>query len=363
MLPPRIALALAAGTLALLAALPARAADDVPRQMVFQGRLVRADGSPEDGAKDLRFAVYTSASGGAPVWEESHPSVPVTQGYYAVVLGAARPLPADVFNGQPLHLGVSLSGQSEFTPRLPIVSVPYALRTGDSAKLEGLGASDFARASHGHASVPHADKASDSDKLEGLGASAFARASHTHASVAYADRAGDSDALGGVAAASYSRTNHTHAAANAATSGFMASADKAKLDALLAITSAGAGLKLVGGVLAVDLTPAGGDNGSATTVARSDHRHAPALSCTHRRASNAGTSPAVAYCAADEALTGGSCAELAAGGNMVLSGGEPTNVSLAASAPQAAGGPGFRCTASDSARDIAATAICCRVTP
>src|SRR5690606_33203770 len=101
-----------------LLALPARAVD-LPRQMTFQGRLVRADGSPETAPQDLRFVLYATPTGGVSLWEESHPGTPVTNGYYAVVLGSAVPLPAAVLNGQALYLGVSLVGQSELTPRLP----------------------------------------------------------------------------------------------------------------------------------------------------------------------------------------------------------------------------------------------------
>lgn len=324
---PRLALALAAGVLALLA-LPARAADDVPRQMVFQGRLVRADGSPETSAQDLRFALYPTPTGGAPVWEESHPGVPVSNGYYSVVLGAAQPLPDSALNGQPLYLGVSLVGQSELTPRLPVVSVPYALKAGDSAKLEGLGAASFAPAEHSHASVP------------------------------YALKAGNSDELGGIPASSYSRTNHTHAVATSSASGFMSSSDKAKLDGI-SNPSTGSGLRVNGNALSVNFTTSGGNNGTATTVARGDHSHAaPSLSCTWRRASSdSGT--AVSYCATYEVLSGGTCAEFD-DNNTVVAGGQPVGITLGASASQN-NGQGFRCTAANPDHGVHATAVCCRL--
>jgi hypothetical protein len=149
---PRLLLALAAAGLLLLA--PSALAVDVPRQMTFQGRLLRADGSAETSPQNLRFALYTAATGGAPLWEEGHPNVPVTNGYYAVVLGASLPLPPAAVNGQALYLGVSLVGQSELTPRLPIVSVPYALRADDSNRLEGRTAASFADANHPHPNLP-----------------------------------------------------------------------------------------------------------------------------------------------------------------------------------------------------------------
>lgn len=389
MLSPRLALALAAGTLALLAS-PARAADDVPRQMTFQGRLVRADGSPETRAQDLRFALYASATGGAPLWEESHPGVPVTNGYYAVVLGAAQPLPDAVFTGQPLHLGVALVGQSELTPRLPVVSVPYALKAGDSARLEGLGAASFSRVEHSHASVPFAEKAGDSDELGGVVASGYSRTGHGHGTATSSASgfmsASDKSKLddlpstfgtgltvsgatlsvafpssGGVngSASTAARSDHAHATATTSANGFMASADKAKLDSL-SMPTAGAGLRSSGGTFSADFTASGGTNGTATTVARGDHRHA--LSCTYRRNTESGTTPATVYCAATEVLSGGTCVESNSSGT-VVSGGEVVGVSVTSSAPQADGGPGFRCTAANSANTVSATAMCCRVTP
>jgi hypothetical protein len=149
---PRLLLALAAAGLVLLAS--TAGAVDVPRQMTFQGRLLRADGSPETAPQSLRFALYATPGGGAPLWEESHPSVPVTNGYYAVVLGASLPLPPAAVNGQALYLGVSIVGQSELTPRLPVVSVPYALRADDSNRLEGRNAASFANATHSHPNLP-----------------------------------------------------------------------------------------------------------------------------------------------------------------------------------------------------------------
>lgn len=167
---PRLLLALAVASAVLFA--PSARAVDLPRQMTFQGRLVRADGSPETAAQDLRFDLYATATGGAPLWEESHLGTPVTNGYYAVVLGASVPLPAGVLNGQTLYLGVSIVGQSELTPRLSVVSVPYALRADDSNRLEGRAAASFADASHTHstatASTDGFMSAADKSKLNGL---------------------------------------------------------------------------------------------------------------------------------------------------------------------------------------------------
>jgi hypothetical protein len=387
MLPPRLALALAAGTLALLASRPSQAAD-VPQQMVFQGRLVRADGSPENSPRDLRFALYASPTGGAPLWEESHPAVPVTNGYYAVVLGSAQPLPSASFNGQPLHLGVSLVGQSELTPRLPIVSVPYALRAGDSARLEGRAASSFADTSHSHASVPYADQAGDSDKLGGVAATGYSRSGHGHA-VATASSNGfmasEDKARLDVMPSTYgagltvtgspatlqvdlgssgssnqaARADHSHPLATQSAAGLMAATDKTKLNGVP--TTYGAGLASSAGNLSLSFPAAGGNNGSGSQPARADHSHAPALSCTWR--TSQGSPAATAYCALGESLTGGSCVELDGSSNPIGLSAQPSAVTPVASAPAGDGGPGYTCRASADTNTASAYASCCRVSP
>jgi len=86
---PRPLIALAVAGLFLFA--PSALAVDAPRQMTFQGRMLRVDGSPETLPQDLRFALYATPSGGAPLWEESHLGTTITNGYYAVVLGTSTP--------------------------------------------------------------------------------------------------------------------------------------------------------------------------------------------------------------------------------------------------------------------------------
>ncbi|WP_224368513.1 hypothetical protein [Hyalangium versicolor] len=244
---PRLLLVLAVASLVLLPH-AARAAS-LSRQMTFQGRLIRADSSPETAPQDLHFALYATATGGSPLWEESHPATPVTNGYYAVVLGASTPLPASVLNGQQLYLGVSIVGQSELTPRLPVASVPYALRSEDSNLLEGR------------------------------------------------------------AAASFASSSHIHPVASTTVDGFMDSADKVKLNN--APTTYGNGLSLATGTLSVAFPTSGGNNGTANTAARSNHTHA--LTCTYRTATgNTSATVSTAYCATTEVLTGGGCTDLEA---------------------------------------------------
>jgi hypothetical protein len=289
---PRLLFALAAAGLVLFS-LPALAVD-VPRRMTFQGRLVRADGSPETAPQDLRFDLYAAATGGAPVWEESHPTTPVTSGYYAVVLGATVPLPAGVLTGQALYLGVSIVGQSELTPRLAVVSVPYALLADDSNRLEGRDASTFANATH------------------------------------------------------------SHAPATATVDGFMAAADKVKLSG--APSTYGTGLTLATGTLSVSFLAASGTNGTASTAARSNHTHA--LTCTYRTATgNTSATVSTAWCPTTDTLTGGGCTDLeaSAAGDGITFG--PTSVT-AVDGSTPTGGPGYACRTHTTVAPTAAAICC-----
>src|SRR3954471_2098597 len=105
-----VVFALALGTAVL--------AQDVPRKMTYQGRLTRPDGTAETAPQDLKFSLYAQATGGAPLWEETLTQVPLSNGYYAVVLGKTTALPPSVVTGQDLYLGVSVGGGAELAPRI-----------------------------------------------------------------------------------------------------------------------------------------------------------------------------------------------------------------------------------------------------
>lgn len=213
--------------------------------MVFQGRLVRADGQPETSPQTLTFSIYASATGGTPLFTETHVDVPVNNGVYVVELGETQPL-SNVFAGQVRYLGVALQSQSELQPRLVIASVPYALKAAESQTLGGSTKDDFAAASHGHGN------------------------------------------------------------ATTSSSGFMSSSDKTKLNGVPTLWGNGLDETTSAGVTRVDVEY-GGD-GSATTLSRSDHSHPlPAFTCQNRSATGAFNAGATANCSAGEVLTGGGC--------------------------------------------------------
>ncbi|KAB2896188.1 MAG: hypothetical protein F9K40_14980, partial [Kofleriaceae bacterium] len=101
------------------------------------------------GSHQLRFRLYTAATGGDLRWEENHGAVSIDDGLVHVGLGAITPLTITVLSGAPLWVEVELDGVA-MSPRLPLRSVPYAVRAGDAGQLGGLQSFEFARAVHEH---------------------------------------------------------------------------------------------------------------------------------------------------------------------------------------------------------------------
>ncbi len=122
-----IVLSLAASAFSVTRVLSAPlAAVTVPGKVGFEGFIANADGSPlADGVYSIAFAVYDVATGGTALWSETQP-VTVTQGLYAVQLGAVTPLPANLFNGER-WIGVKVGSDPEMLPRTKVASVPFAL--------------------------------------------------------------------------------------------------------------------------------------------------------------------------------------------------------------------------------------------
>lgn len=115
-----IAVALALG----LAAAASHAA--LPASIGYQGQLTQVGGGgPLPGPARLEFRLYDAASGGVPLWTETHPAVVLASGVFSVQLGSATPLglPFD----RPYYLGVSVNGAAELAPRTPLSSAPYAM--------------------------------------------------------------------------------------------------------------------------------------------------------------------------------------------------------------------------------------------
>ncbi len=108
---------------------------EVPTTINYQGHLTDESGNPVDEATKLKFDLFDSELGGSAIWTETHDSVDVRNGYFAVQLGTNNPFSADDFiipaGKSTLYLQVSIVDPSNGTvslPRQPLASVPYAFQ-------------------------------------------------------------------------------------------------------------------------------------------------------------------------------------------------------------------------------------------
>jgi hypothetical protein len=149
----------------------------VPGTINYQG-LLKEDGVPVEGSRDVTFRIYDSSTGGSMLWEEEQ-SVTFTQGMFSVLLGSAEPIQASVFGGGRRWLSVSVDGGAEILPRGELASVGYAFsaETADTAS-RALKADEAE-------SAQEAAEALDAYQLGGEPASQYSRVSHTHDSFYY----------------------------------------------------------------------------------------------------------------------------------------------------------------------------------
>ena len=100
--------------------------------IAYQGRLADAVGAPLTSTYPMIFRLYSSASGGVPLWEEQWTgpnSVQVSDGLFNVMLGSLTPIPQNTITGNgSLWLGVTISTDDEMTPRVQLGTVPYAVQ-------------------------------------------------------------------------------------------------------------------------------------------------------------------------------------------------------------------------------------------
>ena len=129
-----------------LAVAPASAA--INSQINFQGKITNPDGTNiANGTKSITFNLYTVASAGTTLWTETD-AVVVTDGVFQVNLGSCPFLTANTcnnntpvdFNNSSLYLGITVSPDTEMTPRVSFTASPYAF---NSDKLGGLDKTGF----------------------------------------------------------------------------------------------------------------------------------------------------------------------------------------------------------------------------
>lgn len=131
----------------------ALAAPGINDQLPFFGTLQNTGGTNLSGTYDMTFRVYDAASGGAVLATSVHTAangnpVTVTNGEFYVLLGsgAGNDLSGVNFNDDTLFVGLTVSSDSEMTPRTRLGAAPYAF---NADTVDGLHADDFAQNSGG----------------------------------------------------------------------------------------------------------------------------------------------------------------------------------------------------------------------
>ena len=110
---------------------PVAWAQSVPQMINFQGQLTTINGTAVTGTKSITFAIWDTGpgTGGTKLWSETQPNVPLSNnGVYNVSLGSVTAIPATVFFSPNRWLEITVVGDTgPLAPRLPLLSVPYAL--------------------------------------------------------------------------------------------------------------------------------------------------------------------------------------------------------------------------------------------
>jgi hypothetical protein len=113
----------------------------VPSTMSFTARLTDTSGEPIDGRVDVTFRVFDQVTAGNLLWEEVQTGIAADAGLLYAELGGVDPstngLDASVFDGGARFLEVIVDGDT-LGPRLPLLSVPYAITAGQAAALGQL---------------------------------------------------------------------------------------------------------------------------------------------------------------------------------------------------------------------------------
>ena len=119
------------------------AAAEIPRQLSYYGFLSDSSGKPIVGAQTITFRLYDDPASGNKLWEETH-QVSLNKGLFQVLLGEKENL--NIAFDRPLWMTLEVNREGEMDPRLPLVSVGYAL---NAAALDSVPANYFLRTDRG----------------------------------------------------------------------------------------------------------------------------------------------------------------------------------------------------------------------
>ncbi|MBM3330571.1 hypothetical protein FJY68_01810 [candidate division WOR-3 bacterium] len=124
----------------------------VPQILSYQGKLTDTTGIPvPDGNYSVVFRLYTTPSGGSPIWNETQ-GVTTKAGLFSVLLGSVTPI-GSMPDAGAAYLAMAVDGGAELTPRLRLASSAYAYLSSRAASadlLQGRDTAAFAPSGHNH---------------------------------------------------------------------------------------------------------------------------------------------------------------------------------------------------------------------
>lgn len=88
-----------------------------PPDLLSQVVLKDSAGKPLTGTFSITLRLYNVATGGTPLWTETHSRVSVVNGRFSVVLGSVTPYSPAQFSEPDRWLGVSVGSDPEMKPR------------------------------------------------------------------------------------------------------------------------------------------------------------------------------------------------------------------------------------------------------
>ncbi len=128
---------------ALFTSAVALAQGTVPDRITFNGRLTDTAGQPVSGTHALVFSLFDVATGGTALWTETYASTAfTTDGLAFVELGTNSPLTTAILDGRKLYLEISVDATA-MSPRVGVVSVPYAIRATEANRVGGFTAAQL----------------------------------------------------------------------------------------------------------------------------------------------------------------------------------------------------------------------------
>ncbi len=109
-----------------------------PKKINVQGELTNSStGEPSNSQNDVNLRIYSSQLPGVVLYQEVQHGISFSNGLFNLILGDSGDIPDTVWNYSPLEIGISINADPEMTPRIRLISVPYAVRaTGVSGHLE-----------------------------------------------------------------------------------------------------------------------------------------------------------------------------------------------------------------------------------